>query len=477
MPTEFAVRLGRGAPFDKASRAFFEPRFGRDFSDVRVHVGAKADMVARSIGARAFTIGRDIAFAAGEYNPASNEGRNLLAHELTHVIQQSGASGTVAQQSASQENVLPTLQVQRKATVSLEGYGTQIVGDDDSDVTFTPTGTFEASGDPLANVGMVTGAQSDAYQSTSMPDASGYEGTLRIKAGRKGVVRIAVKAHFFMDDMSNDEWDQDFACSWRIETDSSGRLKIHLPRQEINPSTDDHSRFQLSGNLNPLQDQEGGEVQITPVFQGYQDSKSSGKDIGVQIGPKDSPVSGGGSLNRGKSRTFPAASLAQTFSLRLVVTDIAPPKKREPRVAFGTITASVGREHNVMFERSGDFKVSREEEAKTRQFFMQLSPETRQGLHDRTLTMKLTGYASTKGWAQDNRKLARRRIDAVKPIVEDFGVPVVDFTAPGEYGYIEEDPKKEADPLEDRRVHIYVEEAPVKIADPEPEFAEAPFKL
>ncbi|HEY5951767.1 MAG TPA: DUF4157 domain-containing protein [Kofleriaceae bacterium] len=82
---------GGGAPLGGAARAFFEPRFGRDFSDVRVHNDPNAHGLARSLIARAFTVGNDIFFDRGEYSPATEGGRRLLAHELTHVVQQRGA--------------------------------------------------------------------------------------------------------------------------------------------------------------------------------------------------------------------------------------------------------------------------------------------------------------------------------------------------------------------------------------------------
>lgn len=83
--------LTGGSPLSASERAYFEPRFGRDFSAVRVHHDATAGVAARSIGARAFTLGGDIAFAPGEYAAGTGEGRRLLAHELTHVMQQAGA--------------------------------------------------------------------------------------------------------------------------------------------------------------------------------------------------------------------------------------------------------------------------------------------------------------------------------------------------------------------------------------------------
>lgn len=71
-------------------RAFFEPRFGADFSNVRVHTNNRAADTAQSINARAFTSGRDVVFGDGQYSPGTSSGRKLLAHELTHVVQQSG---------------------------------------------------------------------------------------------------------------------------------------------------------------------------------------------------------------------------------------------------------------------------------------------------------------------------------------------------------------------------------------------------
>ena len=81
---------GGGRPLAEAERAFFEPRFGHDFRRVRVHIDSGATTTARAIHARAYTAGRDIVFGSGEYAPGTVEGRRLLAHELAHVVQQSG---------------------------------------------------------------------------------------------------------------------------------------------------------------------------------------------------------------------------------------------------------------------------------------------------------------------------------------------------------------------------------------------------
>jgi hypothetical protein len=88
-----AVSQG-GAPLTAEQRAYFEPRFGRTFAGVRIHTGAEAAKAARDINARAYTVGSNIALAAGEQNV---DGR-LLAHELTHVVQQHKASPLVQRQ-------------------------------------------------------------------------------------------------------------------------------------------------------------------------------------------------------------------------------------------------------------------------------------------------------------------------------------------------------------------------------------------
>ena len=77
--------LDGGRPLASAERAFFEPRLGADLSDVRLHDGRAADRASKAVGARAFTLGRDIAFASGEHQAGTESGRRLMAHELAHV--------------------------------------------------------------------------------------------------------------------------------------------------------------------------------------------------------------------------------------------------------------------------------------------------------------------------------------------------------------------------------------------------------
>ena len=89
-PIVHEVLRSPGQPLELPTRAFMEPRFGNNFSQVRIHTDTRAAEAASAINARAFTQGRNVVFAAGEYDPGSAHGRNLLAHELAHFVQASG---------------------------------------------------------------------------------------------------------------------------------------------------------------------------------------------------------------------------------------------------------------------------------------------------------------------------------------------------------------------------------------------------
>jgi len=93
-PIVHEVLRSPGQPLDAATREFMEPRFGHDFSRVRVHCDAGAAAAAEAVHARAYTAGSNVAFGANEYAPANARGRELLAHELAHTIQQERGAGS-----------------------------------------------------------------------------------------------------------------------------------------------------------------------------------------------------------------------------------------------------------------------------------------------------------------------------------------------------------------------------------------------
>ena len=91
-PLVYDVLRSPGQPLDAATRAFFEPRFGHDFSQVRVHADQKAADSAMSVNAYAYTVGNDLVFGTAQYSPYTTPGRALIAHELAHVVQQTGTT-------------------------------------------------------------------------------------------------------------------------------------------------------------------------------------------------------------------------------------------------------------------------------------------------------------------------------------------------------------------------------------------------
>lgn len=91
LESRIVTSKGGGKPLTEDARAYMEPRFGADFSGVRVHADSEAAGMNRALNAQAFTHGRDVYMGEGKYNPDSDAGKRLLAHELTHVVQQGGA--------------------------------------------------------------------------------------------------------------------------------------------------------------------------------------------------------------------------------------------------------------------------------------------------------------------------------------------------------------------------------------------------
>lgn len=107
MVDEVLQRKGSGSPLPEGARDRLEGHFGADLGAVRVHADGEAAALNRELNAQAFTVGSDIFFAEGKYDPSSSEGQGLLAHELTHVGQQTGFSGQAVQRQAEEEEKKP----------------------------------------------------------------------------------------------------------------------------------------------------------------------------------------------------------------------------------------------------------------------------------------------------------------------------------------------------------------------------------
>ena len=95
---------GGGNSIDHGTKNFMESRFGTDFSDVKIHTGSQAVQMSRELNAQAFTVGNDVYFNEGKYSPNSDSGKHLLAHELTHTVQQTGRIGRKIQKLGANPN-------------------------------------------------------------------------------------------------------------------------------------------------------------------------------------------------------------------------------------------------------------------------------------------------------------------------------------------------------------------------------------
>jgi hypothetical protein len=105
MVDEVASRKGGGSSLPEQTRTQMEGFFGADLGGVRVHADGGAGTLNRELDAQAFTVGSDVFFAEGKYNPSSTEGQGLIAHELTHVGQQGGFGAPEVQRAADEEEL------------------------------------------------------------------------------------------------------------------------------------------------------------------------------------------------------------------------------------------------------------------------------------------------------------------------------------------------------------------------------------
>ncbi len=111
---------GSGSNMDSPTQSFMENRFGTDFSYVKIHTGDYAVQMSRELNAQAFTVGSDIYFNSGKYNPSSDSGKHLLAHELTHTVQQGGGTHSEVQRK---------IQVNPGLNLDTQGFTTSKTGD------------------------------------------------------------------------------------------------------------------------------------------------------------------------------------------------------------------------------------------------------------------------------------------------------------------------------------------------------------
>ncbi|MGC2696889.1 MAG: DUF4157 domain-containing protein [Candidatus Angelobacter sp.] len=183
-PIVHEVLSSPGQSLDQGTRTFFEPRFGHDFGKVRIHTDEKAAESARAVNALAYTVGRDLVFNQGQFAPTSDSGRQLLAHELTHVVQQSASTGHPSRSSLEigAEGDFAESQAERNAS-SIVGFSSSLplarhagirklqrqVGSGTDDQSKKPTKPLIPIGDdwsfdPKLNTPLGSGSLEDAHK-------------------------------------------------------------------------------------------------------------------------------------------------------------------------------------------------------------------------------------------------------------------------------------------------------------------------
>ncbi len=139
---------GTGSRLDNQTRSFMESRFNADFSGVSIHTGDYAVQMSRDLNAQAFTVGSDIYFNSSRYNPSSDSGKHLLAHELTHTIQQGGAAVKRRSEEDEQLNVL-SLTTRAGNTIQRQEMP-ELTREEEIALSGSSEGEFEVTNSPFA---------------------------------------------------------------------------------------------------------------------------------------------------------------------------------------------------------------------------------------------------------------------------------------------------------------------------------------
>jgi hypothetical protein len=188
------AQLGRGTPLPAAPRTRMETAFGRSFGGVRIHADAGAAGIADRIGARAFTVGSDVGFAAGQFRPGTLDGDALLAHELAHTVQQvggSGAAGVAALEADADAAALTILAGGAPRIAGVTPLALQRCRSGASNAT-VQTAFFEALSDPNGRADAVIAQIDEANDAAAALDFfndSYFETFARYPGGRRIVQR------------------------------------------------------------------------------------------------------------------------------------------------------------------------------------------------------------------------------------------------------------------------------------------------
>ena len=426
---------GGGQALDGEVRARMESAFGVDFGDVRVHTDAEADALNRAVSARAFTSGQDIFFRQGEYSPGSSQGRELLAHELTHVVQQTGATigrkltvnqpgdvyeqeaeqvaravvwqeqqaasqgrdrGSIRPQATATAGARPGLRLQR-LTVPLVGWGDVPRFADSSSMEIQPRATLWVNGRPTERRSF----------------AGGPRDRMTIPLNTDAHLQVAANVQVERDDpLANDtnEWSIEF--TWRVRVDDRGRVTLYPPTPNWTGGTGD-APWSLVAS--PVQGEQSVGIALTL---GSTESTSTGHSISIGGELSAEPAGVGAAGTGGYSYSWGTSTGSTLTAGRGFVLDIETPRP-PPQVEIGPITEIRRYEYYFATGRATlgtNPRTGVDENIRLTGFLMSLDP---QGEGGRNIRGFVDGYASPAGDTEFNRTLARRRADYILRRIRD----------------------------------------------------------
>jgi len=219
-PSVYAALRAPGHALDASTQRLMANRFGRDFSDIRVHTDTTAATSAREIHAHAYTVGQDIVFAPGRYRPATDEGQHLIAHELAHVTQKSIATPSPGRLRISDPHDAEEVSADRAANVVMRG------------------GHVGNMSMPMS-AGLHRQHAETQPVGTGLPEMQGYDGCVgdsrsNLEAARTDAARLAGHAAEVLGDTANPEVGRLLAKHFRVDIASdTGRAAVPLIRNQF----------------------------------------------------------------------------------------------------------------------------------------------------------------------------------------------------------------------------------------------------
>jgi len=426
---------GHGQILEGGVRAQMEGAFGADFSSVQVHTSAEADYLAQALGARAFTTGKDIFFSHGEYNPNNRAGRELLAHELTHVLQQDGRA-IQCKLTVSQPDDCHEQEADRFARAVME-QEEQIRSDSVRQASLSgdsPHGLVSHTMPQLQRLSVPLRGWGDVPQYF---DDSSMEVDLRASlwvAGRKTVERtfgssqresifvpLNTDAHLQIaglvaverdDPVINNRSSWDIDYRWRVSVGERGAIRINAPTHGLSGGSED-----LPWSLSVTAAQEGGSVGLALAL-GSTESKIVRHAFSVKLGGKPTRFRAGAEASAEYTRTSETSTGSTLTVEREFLVDIATPTP-PAEMAVESITVSDRRPYyfNTGQAIPGANPSTREDEnVRLTSFLRGLDPRGEGGSH---LSGFVDGYASPLGGVERNRDLARARANYILSRIRD----------------------------------------------------------